>query len=241
MRQPERHRDQAAGPEAQAMTGREDIPATTTVASLLGRLETMDAVVRAVLSDTPMTAVITLRGLPEKRVYLDYSKRPGSIVMDGEARQADVHVTAQGRVMHAVLLGRLPAGVALGRRELLLRGSAYHLSKLIPLFDISPVLYLEHLSDMGFGPYSRKEESNMSRQEFKGDPIPITHVSLPVRVLARIVNFFSFMLGFTAGFLRYRVLKSLSLFGVVAALARGLDAATPRKLKEGPEEGNRGL
>jgi hypothetical protein len=236
MRQPEGHRDQAAGRQKPAVTVGEDVPATLAVASLLGRLGTMEAVVRAVLSHTPMTAVITLRGRPEKRVFLNYAKRPASIEVDGEARTGDVHVIAEGDVMHAVLLGRVPAGVALGRRELLLRGSAFHLSRLIPIFDISPVLYREHLSDMGFGPHARREESNMEKQEFKGDPIPLARVSPAAGIMARIVNFFSFMLGFTAGFLRYRVLKSLSLFGVVAALARGLDAATPRKLKEGPGE-----
>lgn len=222
------------------MTERDDVAATTAIAALLRRLETLEPVVRAVLSDTPMSVLITLRGLPEKRVFLDYTKRPGSIVVDGEARTGDVQVIVEGGVMHGVLLGRTPAGVALGRRELLLRGSAYHLAKLIPLFDISPVLYREHLSDMGFGRDARNEESIMNKQEFRGDPIPLRRVSLPARIMAWFVNLFSFMLGFTAGFLRYRVLKSLSLFGVVAALARGLDAATPRKLKEASNGHERG-
>jgi len=218
------------------MTDPDNRAAATAIASLLRRLETMEPVVRAVLSDTPMSVLITLRGRPERRVFLDFTKRPASIVVDGEARMGDVHVIVEGAVMHEVLLGRMPAGVALGRRELLLRGSAYHLSRLIPLFDISPVLYREHLSDMGSGRRDPREESQMNNQEFRGDPIPLGHVSLPARIMAWFVNLFSFMLGFAAGFLRYRVLKSLSLFGVVAALARGLDAATPRKLKQGPEE-----
>ena len=75
---------------------------------------------------------MTFRGDPEKKVLMDFSKAPARIVEDETAREATIQVAVQGDVMHEVLLDRIKPGVAVGRREMLLRGSAINLAKFIP-------------------------------------------------------------------------------------------------------------
>ncbi|MBU1610899.1 MAG: hypothetical protein KKC99_03540, partial [Proteobacteria bacterium] len=144
------------------MTQKAPQQTTIAIASFFKRLETLGPVVGIIMSEKPVSALITLRGRPEKKVMMDFSARPPRVAIDGEDRTGHIFMTIDGNVLHGVLLGRKDSGVALGRREMIVRGSAHHLSRFIPLFDFSPVLYRQHLSDIG------SMEETMTEQVFKG-------------------------------------------------------------------------
>ncbi len=219
-------------------------PETTVVlASFIKRLETVEEIVRIVMSQAPLSALFTFRGEPEKRVLMDFSKRPARVLFDEDAKGGQIFVTIDGEVMHEVFLDRIKPGKALGRRELLLRGCAMDFARVIPLFDFSPILYREHLADIGYGgrvrPGARAltREELMSEQVFKGEPIPVVQLSWIERAAVRLVEGAAYGLGYLVGFLRYRVLKKMSLFGVLSAMSRGLAAATPAEEREGGDAG----
>ena len=139
-------------------------PTPVVLASFFHRLEDVEAITRVMLSNAKISALLTLRGETEKKVLLDFTKYPALIRSDDHIRSGTIYVTVAGDVMHEVLLDRLPAGVALGRREMLLRGSASNLAKFIPLFDFGPLLYREHLTDMGIYGFSRQPEKIFQRR-----------------------------------------------------------------------------
>jgi hypothetical protein len=113
-------------------------------------------------------------------------------------------------------------------------------SKIIPLFDIAPVLYREHLADIGYAGFARyagkalSKEEVMSDQVFKGDPIPLVQMSGLETFGAKVINGLAYGLGYAVGFLRYRLFKKLSLFGVLTSMSKGLESATPPEVKDAP-------
>lgn len=216
-------------------------PATTEVlASFLKRLEGLEEIVRIVMSHSRMSALFTFRGTPEKKVLMDFSKSPAQVSIDNGVTAGTVYATIDGDIMHEVFLDWKKAGVAVGRRELLLKGPVISFSKIIPLFDIAPVLYREHLADIGYGSFARQagktlsKEEVMSDQVFKGDPIPLVQMSGLETFGAKAINGLAYGLGYGVGFLRYRLFKKLSLFGVLSAMSGGLEAATPPEVKNAP-------
>jgi len=223
------------------MTG-STAPATTEVlASFFRRLEGLEEIVRIVMSHYRMSALFTFRGEPEKKVLMDFSKSPAQVSIDNGATAGTVYATIVGDIMHEVLLDWKKPGVAVGRRELLLKGPVMAFSKIIPLFDIAPVLYREHLADIGYAGFARQEgkvlskEEVMSDQVFKGDPIPLVRLSGLESFASKVINGLAYGLGYAVGFLRYRMFKKLSLFGVLSQMSRGLEAATPPEQKNPPQ------
>jgi len=223
------------------MTG-STAPATTEVlASFFKRLEGLEEIVRIVMSHYRMSALFTFRGEPEKKVLMDFSKSPAQVSIDNGATAGTVYATIVGDIMHEVLLDWKKPGVAVGRRELLLKGPVMAFSKIIPLFDIAPVLYREHLADIGYAGFARQEgkvlskEEVMSDQVFKGDPIPLVRLSGLESFASKVINGLAYGLGYAVGFLRYRMFKKLSLFGVLSQMSRGLEAATPPEQKNPPQ------
>ncbi len=217
------------------------MPETTEIlASFFKRLEGLEEIVRIVMSHHRMSALFTFRGTPEKKVLMDFSKSPARVSIDNGAKSGTVYAAIDGDIMHEIFLDRKKPGVAVGRRELLLKGPVMEFSKIIPLFDIAPVLYREHLSDIGYGSYARQagkalsKEDVMNAQVFKGDPIPLVQMSGLEKFGARLVNGLAYGLGYAVGFLRYRLFKKLSLFGVLSEMSRGLEAATPPEIKNAP-------
>ena len=144
-------------------------------------------------------------------------------------------------IMHDVFLDRKKPGVAVARRELLLKGPVIAFSKIIPLFDIAPVLYREHLAEIGYGIYAREagkalpKEEVMSGQVFKGEAIPLVQLSGLEKFGTKVVNGLAYGMGYLVGLLRYRLFKKLSLFGVLSEMSRGLEAATPPEEKNPPQ------
>jgi hypothetical protein len=217
-------------------------PATTEVlASFFKRLEGLEEIVRIVMSHYRMSALFTFRGTPEKKVLLDFSKSPAKVSVDNGATAGTVYAKIDGDIMHEVFLDRKKPGVAVGRRELLLKGPVLAFSKIIPLFDIAPVLYREHLADIGYAGFARQpgktlsKEEVMSDQVFKGDPIPLVQMSGLESFGARVINGLAYGLGYAVGVLRYRLFKKLSLFGALSEMSRGLEAATPPEQKNPPQ------
>ena len=211
--------------------------ATVVLSSFFGRLEPLEEIVRVFMSEARMSTLFTFRGTTEKKVLMDFSKSPASVSVDNGATTATVYVTINGDIMHDIFLERTTPGVALGRREMLLRGPVMELSKVIPLFDIAPMLYKEHLSDIGYNDYARQPGKSLSKEElmngqvFKGDPIPLVQLSSAEKFFTNVINGFAYGLGYVVGLLRYRLFKKLSLFGVLTAMSQGLEKATPHERK----------
>ena len=210
-------------------------PATVILASFFKRLEAIEAVVRAALSQARISALLAFRGRPEKKVLMDLTKSSVRVFLDDEARAGQVSMTIEADIMHDILLDRVKPGLALGRRQLLLRGSAVALAKFLPLFNFGPMLYSEHLADIGFDGFIRRsgeaplKEAIMSGEIFKGEPIPIIQLSLFEKVLCKSINAMAYVMGFFIGLLRYRLFERLSLFEALSAMSRGLAAAEPQQ------------
>ena len=219
-------------------------PQTEILASFFKRLEAIESIVRIIISEARIRALLVFRGDPEKKVLLDFSGFPARVLSDGQASDADILVTIRAEVMHDVLSGRMSAGTALGRRELLLRGSASHLASLIPLFDFGPILYREHLEKIGVGTLfpassrSESEEESMDSKTFNGDPIPLVRLSVFERAVFGALNGVSYALGYFVGLVRHRLLKKMDLFDVLSAMSRGLAAAAPQGTVESSNPGD---
>ena len=218
-------------------------PTPVVLASFFERLECMETITRVILSHAEISALMTFRGEPEKKVLLDYSKTPALIRVDGDDRDGSIRVTVRGDVMHDVLLNRMPPGVAMSRREMLLRGSALNQAKFIPLFAFGPVLYREHLTDLGLFGYSRpgaqppRKETAMSDQpQFQGKPIPLVRLSTFEKITFAVMNGLSYAMGYMVGVMRYRVFKNMNLFQVLSSMSRGLAAASPETDPGTPRE-----
>jgi hypothetical protein len=142
-------------------------------------------------------------------------------------------MAAPAEVMHRVLLGELPAGVAFARREVLLRGPAGRVARFLPLMSVAPLLYREHLADLGVDGFARPtrwaplEETLMTDQPAR-TPVAIAERSRIEEILYRRIDDAAFALGYALGAARRRLLKNLSLFDVMSAMSRGLDAAAGR-------------
>jgi hypothetical protein len=150
-----------------------------------------------------------------------------------------VVVAADALVLHRVFLDEVAPSQAVGRRQLLLRGSAAHLARLIPLFDFAPALYREHLSDAGWPGFERPERRGPRRpladeeavmpdeNGDRGGERGAIRAARLERWACRAVSRAAFGAGWAVGVARHRVLPSLSLFEVLEAMMRGLDASTP--------------
>ena len=213
--------------------------AAVVLSSFFRRLEPLEEIVRVFMSQARMSALFTFRGTTDSKVLLDFSKSPAVVAVDNGARSGDVSITINGGIMHDIFLARMKPGVALGRREMLLRGPVLDLSKILPLFGIAPMLYREHLGDIGYDGYARQPGKSLSQEElmngqvFKGEAIPLVQLSGPEKVGTKLINGLAYGLGYVVGLLRYRLFKKLSLFGVLTAMSTGLTKATPPELKTG--------
>jgi hypothetical protein len=212
------------------------IPTTPVIiASFFKRLITMDAIIRVILKQANLSAAFTFRGDAQKKVLFDFSKPDASVEVDETAHTAHIHVVIDAEIMHDILLGKMKPGLALGRRQMLLRGSAMNLAKFIPLFDFSPTIYREHLADTGYIGYIRKKgtaplkEAVMSGKIFKGDPIPLTDYSKIEKIMIKLINRLAYLMGYLVGAIRYHVFEKLCIFDVLSAMSKGLEAATPKK------------
>lgn len=202
------------------------------LATFFQRMGSLEAILRVITSDAKLSALFTFRGEPAKKVLLDLAATPARVLLDEEARGGNIFMTIDSRIMHEILLGRMKPGLALGRREMLLKGCAMDFAKFIPLFDFGPVLYREHLADIGWDGFSRtsgpivKQEASMGQKVYKGEPIPLVRLNPFERVFFKLVNGIAYGVGYLVGLLRYRLFEKLSLFEVLASMSKGLEAAS---------------
>ena len=187
---------------------------TDGVATFLERLGDLDRVLRIIVSDARLRVRFTIRGSPERTVLLDFAEEPVRSHADDGSHAPDVMVTMTSETWHRVLLGNLAPGEALGRRELLLRGSASDLARCIPLFDFAPMLYREHVAT----------ERRPGGKERTMPTIGSRDVALP---LSRLTGTAAYVLGFGLGMVRRRV-PGISLFDLLGAMSRGLEDAAKR-------------
>jgi len=213
------------------------MPLPVVLASFFRRLEGMEAINRVILSGARISAELTFRGNPPKTVLLDFSRTPARILVNGDLPGGGtIRMAARAEIMHDVLLDRMPPAVAMSRREMLLRGSAYHLGQFIPLFEFGPVLYREHLTDLGLCGPARPGARRPGKEETMEQPsVSQEAPALPVRlsrlekILFLVMNRMSYAMGYGMGVLRYRLLKNLNLFRILSSMSRGLAAAMPRE------------
>ena len=218
------------------MSGHPDLPRPVVLASFFERLETIGAVLGAALSNARVSAEMVFRGPSEQKVHLDVSGSRVRVLVDDNAHKGHTSLAVDSDVMHEVLLGRLHGAIAVGRRQMLLRGSISDLAHLIPLFDISPALYREHLADLGVDGLGRRTGPTVTKElimqsEAREESVLERPLSGVERILFAGLNHSAYLLGYLMGAIRYRLFENLSLFDLLAAMSRGLDAATPREKK----------
>ena len=197
--------------------------------SFFERLSSFEAITRAMISNAELSAELVFRGDPEHRVLLDFTCHPAQIVVDDTTRSGEIIMAADAELMHRIMLGEVSAGVAFARREVLLRGPAGRMSRFLPLMSVGPLLYREHLADVGVEGFARAsgwaplKESVM--KEYKGEPIPLQERSRLEEIMYQRINTTAYALGYAMGKMRKRLLKNLSLFDMMSAMSRGMDAA----------------
>ncbi len=189
---------------------------TERIASFLERLGGLDRVLRVIVSDARLRVRFTIRGNPERAVLLDLVENPVRSSADDRSHAPDVMVTMTSETWHRVLSGDLAPGEALGRREMLLRGSASDLARCIPLFDFAPMLYREHAA-------TARSAHGKDRVMQRIDKTP-AEVGLP---LSQLTGKAAYVLGFGLGMMQRRV-PGLSLFDLLGAMSRGLEDARKR-------------
>jgi hypothetical protein len=216
------------------------VPSPATLASFFHRLATIDRIARVIVSDAQLSARLTFRGRPDRSVRLEFTSGPLRVVDDDSPLlKADVDVAMDAGVAHEVFLGRLAPGEAFGRRQMLLRGSAAQLARLIPLFDFAPALYREHLADIGWEGFVRRSGWAPLRENNMATSPSYTHTALGpersagVQVACRAVESLAYGLGFAVGLVRHRVVPDLDLFDVIAAASRGITDASPAVRPDG--------
>ena len=201
--------------------------------SFFTRLRSLEPVLRIILHDAPLSADLSFRGTPSRQVLLDFSRHPARIVLDQPGGVGRIRVAVPSAVMHQILLGRLTAGEALGQRQLLLRGAPSDLAHFVPLFDFAPLLYRDHLSDLGVRGFARRRDGAVEREETMKATQSGQERSGPwlwpsgEAALVRMVERAAYAAGYGMAVLRHRYLQKLSMFEVMAAMARGVTAAAP--------------
>lgn len=182
------------------------------------RLATLDQVLRIIVSGARLRVRFTVRGgEPERSVLLDFVAHPVCAREASDSEAADVVVAMSKQAWHEVLSGALAPGEALGRREMLLRGSATDLARCIPLFDFAPMLYGEHWERRGVD--GAKEEP-MRTGCWNRFPTAVWE-----KRAFRTVGRAAYSLGYCIGIARHRVAPNLSLFELLEAMSRGLGDA----------------
>lgn len=213
------------------------VPKSLLLSTFLLRFESLEAILRVITSEARLSALFTFRGETVKRVLMDLSTTPIRIALEdregGLGGRGDIWVTIDDEKMHEVFLDILSPGQALGRRQMLLRGSAAYLAKFIPLFGFAPFLYREHLDDLGwptksFSPMERDHMETMQEETLmvRGQR------SVPEQWAQTALSGLAYGAGYAVGVLRFKVLKELSLFELLTSMSQGLDAATPVETKE---------
>lgn len=216
------------------------VPGPETLASFFHRLATIDRIARVIVSDAELSGRLTFRGKPSRSVRLEFTSAPLRVVDDdGALHKADVEMAMDAAVAHEVLLGRLAPGEAFGRRQMLLRGSAAQLARLIPLFDFAPALYREHLADIGWEGFERRSgwaplrEINMATSPSYAHPALVPERAPAVQIACRAMESVAYGLGFAIGVMRHRIMPDLDLFDVLAAASRGISDALPTNRSNG--------
>ena len=193
------------------------------VVSFFSRLESLDSVLRIIVSDARLRARFTIRGDTPRSVLLDLTEIPTRAVLDDESLAADVQVAMSAADWHAVLSGAIAPGEAFGRRQMLLRGSASHLARFIPLFDFAPMLYRDHTA-----PRSIVEEGSMSHGKLTSRVRSALRRDTVEQRFYGAMNDAAYALGYGLGKARGR-LDKLSLFSLLESMSRGIAAASAKE------------
>jgi len=211
------------------------IPLSIVLASFFQRLEAFEGIMRMVLSGARISTEMVFRGDPPKRVLLDFASSPARVLIDDQTHSGQIKMEIRSEIMHEIMLGRMIGGEAFARRELLIRGNATDLARFVPLFDFAPMLYREHLADLGFEGFRRPtgwapmQEIVMNGKTYKGDPIVLQKLSRLETMMFKRINKAAYALGYMMGVTRNRFLKNLPLFDALESMSRGLEATNPKE------------
>ena len=186
-----------------------DVPGAQveTILSFLARLRSLGGLLLA-LAGRPLQLVIELRQ-EGRKVLLDLSEKGVKVVEGGTSLDAPAGMAATKEDLHQVLLGRMSITDGMETRRLLLRGGLYHHMAFVPVLDVAPALYEEHLLLAAAAEDTRGEggEGRVSTPEPGGSP----------GLLTRLLGVFAYLGGRVVG----RLPRSL-LIAAFRAMARGL-------------------
>ncbi len=211
------------------------IPHSIVLASFFQRLGAFEGILRMVLSGARISTEMVFRGDPEKKVLLDFASSPARVLIDDSTHTGHIKLAIRSEVMHEIMLGRMVGGEAFAQRELLIRGKATDLARFVPLFDFAPMLYREHLADLGYEGFRRStgwtpiQEIVMNGKIYKGDPIVLQKLSRLETMMFKRINKAAYALGYMMGVMRHRFLKNMNLFDALESMSHGLDAASPKE------------
>ncbi len=217
------------------------LPRTVALAEFFQRLGPLEPLVRIALGEAPVSVDLTFRGKPETRILLDYTRVPGRIVA-GPSQPGRIRVTIDAEVMHRILMGELHPGEAFGQRHLLLRGSAADLARVIPLFDLAPLIYREHLSAQALASSDRGSSRTSASEVIMAEDDRKSTLSVmrrlapgSERAAATLLRRAAYGLGYGMAALRQRLWRKLNLLELLTAMSQGVAAATPPSAEAGEE------
>jgi hypothetical protein len=231
---------------------RDAAEASATLGAFLHRLADVEPVLRRLTGGEPMLVLLTIEE-PDLELMLDFASRPIRVldsIASGRGAMSRIGIVTTADVMHKLLLGQMLAARALDERRLLLRGSMALVARFLPLLDLTPTLYADHLRRIGRadliaprgavhpGAYARNLEfadkgvDAMARRVWTawvgrsfvrlGQRLRIDERPRLSRATRAALRASAYGAGWLVGALQ-RVQPSLSLFDMMQAMGDGLD------------------
>ncbi len=206
--------------------------AADTVVTFFEGLDAMSPLLRLLLGDGPLSVGLDIRAEAVRRIVIDATADRVCVRRGEGAAPTAVRVAADARVWGDVLSGRVAPGAAHGRRQLLLRGSAADLARLIALLEMAPPLFRDH--------ESRRAHTSAEAHLMTTNPRSVRSLLAgPRAALDRLASSglhrAAFWTGYSIGRLRRSGLDRTALMDLLASAARGWERAeqAPRQSERG--------
>lgn len=187
-------------------------------------LNELSPLIRFLLGAGPLTASLQVRGESPAWLLLDATRDPVRITRHQGQAPSTVKAAATAQVWADILSGRVAPGAAFGRRELLLRGSASELARLIPLLELAPPLFRDHVSNPA-GSVMEAQAMSSTRKTI------LSSIAAPRAQLARVaatgLRRAAYWTGYSLGTLQRRGIARERLLDLLASAARGWERAVP--------------
>ncbi len=114
-----------------------------TLTEFFEQFPTISGMLQAILADEPL---LVMEFRPSgTTLALDFSADPVRVTVNPAGTRGTVTMSATADVMRDLMLGTQAAAELLGDRQLMLRGGMYGMTKMLPLLQLSPPLFCDHL------------------------------------------------------------------------------------------------